>query len=790
MRKNTACLFLFSSLLSISGMAENRKDSTQVGRNYVIDEVVVTGTRNETDIRHLPMTISIVDRQQIEKRYEPSLLPLLTEQVPGVFTTSRGIMGYGVSTGAAGGMSLRGIGGSPTAGLLVLIDGHPQYMGLMGHPIADAYQSMLAERVEVLRGPASVLYGSNAMGGVINIVRKKAVPDFTAGARLSYGNWGVKSTSLDFGGKLAGPLTYRATAHYSTGDGYRHVRADRFSATGSLAANIGKTGYFEGTLGYSDDKYDTEIGSAPTYNRADIFGPDGKVVMAKGSRNPFADYHTIYNDFNNNMMKRRVTDISLSYTQQLASFMKIRDRFSWNHSDLDYAAVEGMSYRTDTVNRFSGGYYYESGSKRYYIDLTDSLKTGSPLCFSPDSRGWTNMLELTGDFKTGIVGHKYILGFTYSYFNYTQYNGWNEGDVWGPGLNQLVSLHNPQLVRNWWDYKYSKASIRDWRTSGLYIHDVIDINNKWKAMGSARMDFYNYRTATAKVKDGRQEYDEADRSEWKKVKTSAFTGRAGLVYIPVEEISLYASFGSHFKPYNTMYSSRVIYLDRNGKRFNPSKDGGEVFKPEKGYQAEIGVRYMWADRIDFSGSVYYIRKNNVVKNLGTQEEKDETTGEMVQKTIQAQVGTADSRGFDLELTVHPVSTLAVTGGLGWQDYRIRKINQSKDYPEYTDPGKNVRATGIPRTTFYVYADYTIPKGLLKNLSFHLSGTFQDKIFTDVANRVYNPALFLVDGGLFYTIKQKVTLALNVDNLFDKEYFKSTTVYGKPRNFTGTISYRF
>ena len=82
---------------------------------------------------------------------------------------------------------------------------------------------------------------------------------------------------------------------------------------------------------------------------------------------------------------------------------------------------------------------------------------------------------------------------------------------------------------------------------------------------------------------------------------------------------------------------------------------------------------MWADRIDFSGSVYYIRKNNVVKNLGTQEEKDETTGEMVQKTIQAQVGTADSRGFDLELTVHPVSTLAVTGGLGWQDYRIRTI---------------------------------------------------------------------------------------------------------------------
>lgn len=136
-------------------------------------EVVVTGTRNETDVRHLPMTVSVVNRSQIEKRYEPSLLPVLTEQVPGFFTTARGVMGYGVSTGAAGGMSLRGIGGSPTTGLLVLIDGHPQYMGLMGHPIADAYQSMLAERVEVLRGPASVLYGSNAMGGVVNIVTRR-----------------------------------------------------------------------------------------------------------------------------------------------------------------------------------------------------------------------------------------------------------------------------------------------------------------------------------------------------------------------------------------------------------------------------------------------------------------------------------------------------------------------------------------------------------------------------------------------------------------------------------------
>ena len=143
---------------------------------HQIDEVVVTGARQETDVRHLSQTVSVVGRAEIEHSLQPSLLPVLTEQVPGFFVTSRGVMGYGVSNGAAGSISLRGLSGG-TARLMVLIDGHPQYAGIFGHPIADAYQSFLAERVEVLRGPASVLYGSNAMGGVINIVTRKMQED-------------------------------------------------------------------------------------------------------------------------------------------------------------------------------------------------------------------------------------------------------------------------------------------------------------------------------------------------------------------------------------------------------------------------------------------------------------------------------------------------------------------------------------------------------------------------------------------------------------------------------------
>ena len=126
-------------------------DTSAAAWNDRISEVVVTGARNKTDIRHLSQTVSVIGRKEIEQTWQPSLLPVLSERIPGLFITSRGIMGYGVSDGAAGGMSLRGLSGG-SGRLMVLIDGHPQYMGMFSHPIADAYQSFMAELPEELAG--------------------------------------------------------------------------------------------------------------------------------------------------------------------------------------------------------------------------------------------------------------------------------------------------------------------------------------------------------------------------------------------------------------------------------------------------------------------------------------------------------------------------------------------------------------------------------------------------------------------------------------------------------------
>ena len=122
-------LLLLAALLGAANLSYAQTDSVR------LSDVVVTGTRYRSDIRHLPLDVSVINRSKLTATYQQSVLPALSQQVPGLFVTTRGILGYGLSTGAAGTIKMRGVGGS--ADLLVLTDGLPQYAGLNGQPLAD-----------------------------------------------------------------------------------------------------------------------------------------------------------------------------------------------------------------------------------------------------------------------------------------------------------------------------------------------------------------------------------------------------------------------------------------------------------------------------------------------------------------------------------------------------------------------------------------------------------------------------------------------------------------------------
>ena len=235
-----SCLFVcFVSLCYAENDVPKNENDLQlkvVSDSIALDEVVVTGSRVPVLRDVMPTPVSVVGRGVIERSGESALLPVLNQQIPGLYVTSRGVAGYGVSGGAAGGISLRGFSGG-AGRVLILIDGHPQYATIYGHPVADAYISGDAERVEVSHGAASVLYGSNAMGGAINIITRKVNHDGNKlSARLEGGSYGTQKYIINDSyrnGRFSGFI----------GGGYESTDGHRINSAFNSLSGFAKTAY-------------------------------------------------------------------------------------------------------------------------------------------------------------------------------------------------------------------------------------------------------------------------------------------------------------------------------------------------------------------------------------------------------------------------------------------------------------------------------------------------------------------------------------------------------------------
>ncbi|ACT91373.1 TonB-dependent receptor [Dyadobacter fermentans] len=567
------------------------------------------------------------------------------------------------------------------------------------------------ESIEILKGPASVLFGHSALGGIINIVRKRPTAGFKADFSASYGSFNTRRIRAGAGGAISDKLRYRVDFGMSDTDGFRHSGSNTNNGYLALEYTPTDKDQFYLTIGANKDIYDTDAG----------------IPVLEGSKAaPGMNVNTRYND-PQDFLKHTRYDFQLKYTRQLASNLKLSNQLSYYDDNIDYFSTEELTFTPGM----------------------DSLQRSFPFYFNHLTKPWQNQLELTWDFSTGPIEHKLLAGYSVSILDRKTYNG----DVFGPALNATIPISNPilnqgYLTHNDLNYRATMENVH-----GIYVQDFIPFSDKLKGLAGLRYDIFNGTYYTDKVDNNRNVTEHGAEST---ISKSALTYRLGLVYQPVEPLSVYGSFSTYFKP---------------ARRVAPN---GETFDPETGYQGEIGSRFelsrKWAANLAF----YYMRKNNQLEALAG--------------GIYRRIGSAESKGVELEVNGNLLPGLDVRAGYTFSKAEILPYSPG----EATNALAGKTVAFAPKNLLNAWVNYEVQQGAVKGLSLSAGANYMDETFTNSSNSYVLPAYTVFDAALGYRIG-KIGLRLNVNNLFNEKYFANAIFAnqfsaGPTRNFLVTVRY--
>lgn len=726
------CLLIIAS----SAVAEETQKEEKEKEEAKLEEIVVTATKTEKEVSEAPASTSIVTEKDIEKRNIQTVDQALNT-LPGVFSSRASVVQYSLQ------IALRGMpfGSGRT---LVMMDSitplnHPTFGSLMGF---GAFAPEAVERIEVVKGPFSSLYGGHAMGGVVNIIQKMPEKrEFTV--KSGYGSSWERGEAADdlrrfyvsYGDKLKDKLSVFLSYGIKATNGYPTI----YNIQGTQPpADISGWSYTTNTMGNSryliGDKGDTEY---QDYNISLKAGYD----FSKTSKINLSFYRTRFDhhyDDPHTYLKDAAGNPVWSYgAVGEYSFLYYQDF----HQEEN---IYNISYETEmSTVKSKLSFSYVDASSGHAVPGSTSTSSGGP------GSEWDHPIQDVYNAEllfTAPLFKRHLLTFG-GFFGHTQgqCDEYNRTD-WTDEESRTDLI--------------SQKKGKD-RTYALFVQDEIMILDNLTLYLGFREDWWETYDGYVLEAGIPITYDSRD--------TSSFSPKASLVYKPFGGTTLRASAGKAFRA--------PTVLELYSKWTTPGTGvvyaGNPDLKPETTKSWDIG-----AEQALWKGAKI---KATYFENYM----EDFIYRAMVTSTLyqNENVGKAESKGIELEAEQSFGNWLRLFANFTYTDSEVTE-NTAK--PEIE--GKSL--TMIPESMFNIGADLT--KG---PFSASLVGRYVSKIYynddnSDEVDGVYGSydPYFVADAKVSYKITKFATLSFSVDNIFDEDYFYYDKAPG--RSWFGELTIKF
>lgn len=710
--------------------AEKKKAVTTLDEISVSDKFVELGARSamKQDIRVLDTPYSVAS-------YSGSFMKAIeTTNIADLYNYMTGIR-RGGSSGYD--LSIRGFKTTQADSGAILVDGMPGLSGRFGSPPTFA-----AEHIEVVKGPASVLYGQAQPGGFVNIVSKKPMPKATAlldiranafdGAGLSLGDASGYNLDADFTGPIdAGKrFLYRVVAESTNKDTFR----GGFEKAQYLAPSV--------TWNITDS---TPLTLALEYRHRELTY-DNLLVAPGKNAHLIADIKTRYQEPGDRQEETGYAR-TLTLTHYFESGMTLNAAFRSVDGKDTARGYDNVAVLADLVTLQRRA--RQQANKRTYNYFDGNLSI---------------------PFNTGPLDHKLLVGVnggvgTTDFDRIQFFNGATTGPASRPGPTSLnVNIYHPVYgvsppLSSFASGPVNRRYTRN-TSGGIYVSDLITLSEHWKASLGLRYAREKQYTEERKTPPLTSQSTTA----------SDTLPTFGLMYQPSESWTIYTSYATSFVP-------QAAGVQDAAGNANP-------FSPQSGKQVEAGVKAEVLDnRLTATLAVFDIKKDNTLAPI--------SCNKGVGGTCSQQVGAERSKGAELEVNYRPIDNLQIIGGIAYTDAVV-----DKSYNAAAAPLVGARLTNSALKSANLWTRYDFDEGALKDLSVGLGVYYSSAIAGSLPSRsdarvLTLPSYVVADLALYYKFHQRYDFTLKFGNLFDRRYFEgvnSTTnengvVPGAPRNVT-------